>query len=156
MYLVEICKDSAVDITLRLNFLEIIELRSLGWRSNPHLEQFYQEKIAQFEQREGASQEVLEVKTKNFASALASQGDYRSAGAGYNKVEEDDQLKFQTSVQDLFPDTKLRVRESLVVEVENVAEKLVLSSTNSELVKEAKSCLSQYFKSLSRKTRVRS
>ena len=141
-FLTEICKDSAVDITLRLNILEIIELRSLFWCSNPQLERFYQEKIAHFEQRERAFHEVQDIKTKNFASALASRGD-RSARSN---IDEDDQLKFQTSVQDLFPNIKLRERECVVVDVKDVKEKLFLSSTNAKLVKDAKSCLSQFFR----------
>ena len=144
MYLIEICKDSAVDITVRLDILEIIELRSLGWSSNPHLEYFYQEKKAQFDQTESDFQSV---KSKNFAKALASKGDKRSPRSN---IEEDDKLKFQTSVQDLFPNTKLRVRECVVVEGKDVPEKLFLSSTNYQLVKDAKSCLSEYFSFQSR------
>ena len=152
MYLMEICQDSTVEITLRLNILEVIELRSLGWSSNPHLEQFYREKKAQFEQTESAFPEVQQDKNKNFASALqASQADTRSARSN---IDDADELKFQTSVQELFPNTKLRVRECVVVEGKDVPEKLFLSSTNSQLVKDAKSCLSQYFKSISRQPGV--
>ena len=151
-FLTEICKDSAVDITLRLNILEIIELRSLSWCSNPQLERFYQEKVAHFEQRERAFHEVQDVKTKNFASALASRGDKSVK----SNIDEDDQLKFQTSVQDLFPNIKLRERECVVVDVKDVKEKLFLSSTNAKLVKDAKSCLSQYFRSQSQEARLHS
>ena len=52
MYLTEICKDTRVDVTLRLKVLEIIELRSLGWNTNPGMESFYQEKISMFEKKE--------------------------------------------------------------------------------------------------------
>ena len=79
--------------------------------------------------------EVQQVKSKNSARS---------------NTEEDDKLKFQTSVQDLFPDTKLRKRECMVVDKNDVKEKLFLSSTNYQLVKDAKSCLSEYFSFQSR------
>ena len=135
IFLVEICKDPAVDIILRLNILEIIELRSLNWRSNPTLEHFYEEKKAQIEERKNVFYKIQQVKSKNSARS---------------NTEEDDKLKFQTSVQDLFPDTKLRKRECLVVDKNDVKEKLFLSSTNYQLVKDAKSCLSEYFSFQSR------
>ena len=153
MYLIEICQDSTVEITLRLNILEIIELRSLGWSSNPHLEHFYQEKKAQFEQTESDYPEAQQVKSRNFASALLAPQADKTRSASSN-IEEDDKLKFQTSVQELFPNTKLRVRECVVVEEKDVPEKLFLTSTNSQLVKDAKACLSQYFKSISRQPGV--
>ena len=142
MFLTEICKDSAVDVSLRLNILEIIELRSLSWCSNPHLDRFYREKKAQFEQREHAFNEVQDVKIKNFASAITSQVDK----SGKTNIDKDDELKFQTSVQDLFPNTKLRERACVLVDLKDGKEKLFLSSTNAELVKDAKSCLSQFFR----------
>ena len=130
IFLVEICKDSAVDIIIRLNILEIIELRSQDWHSNTHLENFYQEKKAQFEERKNVFYEFQQVKSRNSARS---------------NTEEDDKLKFQTCVQDLFPNTKLRKRECVVVDMKDVKEKLFLTSTNSQLVKDAKSCLSEYF-----------
>ena len=149
MFLTEICQDSAVEISLRLNILEIIELRSLSWRSNPHVEHFYQEKKAHFEQRQRPFHEVQDIKKKNFASALA----YKGEKSAKSNIDDDDKLKFQTSVQDLFPNIKLRERECVVVEGKDVKEKLFLSSTNSQLVKDAKSCLSQYFSSQARQSR---
>ena len=138
IYFTDICKDSAIDITLRLKILEIIELRSLDWNSNPQLEHFYQEKLTQFQEK--VQQDA--VKRKTLAEAFS----YKGKGEKTSKITKDgDNLRFQTSVQDLFPDSQLRSRECIVVDVKGTKVKLFLSSANTELMKDAKICLSQYF-----------
>jgi len=42
--LTRLCQDSSIELELRLRFLEMIELRSLGWDSNENLEAFYRDK----------------------------------------------------------------------------------------------------------------
>jgi len=41
--LTNLCQDSSLDIVLRLQILEVIELRSLGWKPNPTVENYYKE-----------------------------------------------------------------------------------------------------------------
>ena len=43
--LTKLCQESSLGLELRLRFLEIIELRSLGWDSNENLEAFYKDKF---------------------------------------------------------------------------------------------------------------
>ena len=43
--LVKLCQDSVLDLEVRLQILEIIELRSFGWTSNRGMEEFYIEKF---------------------------------------------------------------------------------------------------------------
>lgn len=47
--LTRLCQDSSLDLELRLRFLEVIELRSLGWESNANLENYYREKFSELE-----------------------------------------------------------------------------------------------------------
>ena len=43
--LVKLCQDSYLDLEVRLQILEIIELRSFGWKPNKGMEEFYIEKF---------------------------------------------------------------------------------------------------------------
>jgi len=43
--LVRLCQESFLDLELRLQILEIVELRSFGWKSNKGMEEFYTEKF---------------------------------------------------------------------------------------------------------------
>ncbi len=40
------CRDDRLDMASRLHLLEIIELRSLGWRLDPSVAEYYQQKLA--------------------------------------------------------------------------------------------------------------
>merc|ERR1719481_821376 len=44
--LTKLCQDKRVDIFLRLQLLKLIELRSLGWRSNQTVESYYKERFS--------------------------------------------------------------------------------------------------------------
>ena len=46
--LTTLCQDTGVDILLRLQILEVIELRSLGWDSNPTVENYYKERFKKY------------------------------------------------------------------------------------------------------------
>jgi len=46
--LTNLCQDSSLDIVLRLQLLEVIELRSLGWKPDPTVENYYKERINKF------------------------------------------------------------------------------------------------------------
>jgi len=46
--LTNLCQDSSLDIVLRLQLLEVIELRSLGWKPDPTVEKYYEERIGKF------------------------------------------------------------------------------------------------------------
>jgi len=64
--LTKICQDTQLNLELRLQVLEVIELRTLSWVSNPTVDNYYQERFAQFEERRKKDQERKEAKgTKN-------------------------------------------------------------------------------------------
>ena len=46
--LTKICQDSQLDVLLRLQVLEVIELRTLGWVRSEAVDNYYQERFAQF------------------------------------------------------------------------------------------------------------
>ena len=50
--LTEFCKDGTINMVLRLRVLEIIEMRTMGWRMSSTAEEYYTTKIAQFQKRE--------------------------------------------------------------------------------------------------------
>ena len=49
--LARLCQDSSLDLELRLQLLELIELRSLGWESNESMESFYRDNFEEVEER---------------------------------------------------------------------------------------------------------
>jgi len=49
--LVRLCQDNSLELELRLQLLELIELRSLGWESNESMESFYRDKFEEVEER---------------------------------------------------------------------------------------------------------
>jgi len=72
--LTRLCQDSSIELELRLRFLEMIELRSLGWDSNENVEAFYRDKYnevvgkgddtvinKELEEEEEAVQEMINV-----------------------------------------------------------------------------------------------
>lgn len=138
-----ICRDSAVDPTLRLKTMEIIELRTLGWETNEQLERFYSKKLSHYEELKRYEKQEQEAKNKSIAEAFASkpQKSTRKTDTG------DDKQRFKTSVHELFPN--LRERECLIVDVNGEKVKLFLSSTNVKVLKEARVCLAQHFASKS-------
>ena len=132
IYLTEICKDVRVDINLRLKILEIIELRSLGWKSNPGLEAFYQEKTAMFEKKQDSTA------VEKPASPEVGRGD------GLNSQSEP---SHQASVDTQLPKRPHQKGEYLTVNLEGKNVQLFLSSPSSRLTKHAKLILSQNFAS---------
>jgi len=60
--LTKICQDTELDLVLRLQVLEVIELRTLGWKSNEVVDNYYNERFAQFEESRRRKQERKEAK----------------------------------------------------------------------------------------------
>jgi len=60
--LTKICQDTQLNLELRLQVLEVIELRTLSWVSNPTVDNYYQERFAQFEERRKKEQDRKEAK----------------------------------------------------------------------------------------------
>ena len=130
MYLTDICKDARVDVSLRLNILEIIELRSLGWNSNPVMESFYQEKKSMLEKKKEKS-------PGKQVTSLASMGDSQQS------------LTSVEMVQPRPPANQEQLGEYLAVNLDGETVQLFLSSANAHLTRHAKLILSQHFASKS-------
>jgi len=62
--LTKICQDSQLEVLLRLQVLEVIELRTLGWVRSEAVDNYYQERFAQFGEAR-KEQERREAKTKS-------------------------------------------------------------------------------------------
>ena len=143
--LTEFCKDGKVDIVLRLRVLEIIELRTMGWKMSSGAEQYYTTKIAHFQERKETN------KLLTGASSLADTASIKSSKTTTDKKmnfdhnigqrSNLDEMRFQTPVKELFPDRELKQRECVVVG--NV--KIFLLSSSTKLLKEAKAVLSDNF-----------
>ena len=134
--LTELCKDETVELVLRLKVLEVIELRTMGWRASSSAAQYYRERIPQVEDRQQRRrQQQTPARATSNSVTPPSDGSIISAQATGNKDGED--LRFQTSVKDLFPNTNIRERECVVVD----GVKIFLSSASPELLKEAKAVL---------------
>ena len=142
--LTEFCKDGKVDIVLRLRVLEIIELRTMGWKMNSGAEEYYTTKIAHFQERMEKNKSLIG------ASSLADTAAIKSSKTSDKKMNSNDntgqrsnldEMRFQTPVKELFPDRELKQRECVVVG--NV--KIFLLSSSTKLLKEAKTVLSDNF-----------
>ena len=134
--LTELCKDESLELVLRLKVLEVIELRTMGWRASSSAAQYYRERIPQVEdsQRRRRTQQTAARPSSNSVTP-PSAGSIGSIQAKGGKEGED--LRFQTSVKELFPNTNIRERECVVVD----GVKIFLSSASPELLKEAKAVL---------------
>ena len=137
MYLTEICKDTRVDVTLRLKVLEIIELRSLGWNTNPGMESFYQEKISMFEKKENSSSMGKLASPSPPPSPVSRRGDGLASQSSLSSV--DSQVAARSGQKG----------EYLSVSLEGENVRLFLSSASPRLTKHAKLILSQHFASKS-------
>ena len=128
--LTELCKDESLELVLRLKVLEVIELRTMGWRASSSAAQYYRERIPQVED----SQQRRRMRTP----AKPSSNSVTPSSAGNtSSIQDDEDLRFQTSVKELFPNTNIRERECVVVD----GVKIFLSSASPELLKEAKAVL---------------
>ena len=132
MHFTDLCRDDRISSLLRLRVLEILELRSLDWKTNPDVESFYREKISKIEDN-------------NMRRTLSS------TSQGPKSPEEG---KSATSSQRVLSSSgdilESKIKEScLVVNIGGKSAKLFLSSDDPELVINAKTVLAQYFASKS-------
>jgi len=145
--LTEFCKDGTINMVLRLRVLEIIELRTMGWRMSSTAEEYYTTKIAQFQKREeskGTNGSVLAAssKTEEFKSTKSDTADrFKMPNPKIGGRSSNDELRFKTPVHELFPDKELKERECVVVD----KVKIFLSSSSTKLLKEAKIVLMENF-----------
>jgi len=128
-FLTELCKANDVDLRLRIKALELIELRSLGYKSNPMVDKYYSERFAQF------AQSSKKPSLKSGGASLASEAKPSPSLAG-------SAVTTCTSYHELFPHGSVRERGCISV---NGGVKIFLSSTDQNLVNEAKKLLSDYF-----------
>merc|ERR1719204_1850375 len=54
LQLINVCQDPSVDVVLRLQLLEIIELRTLGWQSVPLIDAYYKKRFGDYDQKQKA------------------------------------------------------------------------------------------------------
>ena len=133
--LMELCKDETLELVLRLKVLEVIELRTMGWRASSSAAQYYRERIPQVEDSQQRRRMRTPAKPSSSSVTPPSAGNNSSTQAREDK--DDGDLRFQTSVKELFPNTNIRERECVVVD----GVKIFLSSASPELLKEAKAVL---------------
>jgi len=126
--LTKICQDSQLDLVLRLQVLEVIELRTLGWKSNEGVDNYYKERFTQFEESRRKEQERKKAKASS-----------REGGDTKQRLSQTHSMK---STQELASE-----KHKSVVTVGG--EKICISSTNAELTASAKKFLENHFSSQS-------
>ena len=98
----ELCKDESLELVLRLKVLEVIELRTMGWRASSSAAQYYRERISQVEdnqQRRRVHQTPARPSSNSVTPpSAATISNVQPAGSKYGE-----DLRFQTSVKELFP-----------------------------------------------------
>jgi len=119
----KICQDTQLNLELRLQVLEVIELRTLSWVRNETVDDYYQERYAQFEEKRRKEQERKENKaaknkgekkrklSQTTQSMSSIQEDKKSAimdsvvGSSSNATRSRRALVDQLSIQSSIPDT---------------------------------------------------
>ena len=93
--LVKLCQDSDLDLEVRLQILEIIELRSFGWTSNRGMEEFYMDKFN--DARKAKEMSMTNSKSLNVSTSVANNSNRnstnpveRSKETGANVTNDDD------------------------------------------------------------------
>jgi len=71
--LTKLCQESSLGLEIRLRFLEVIELRSLGWDSNENLEAFYKDKFNEVVEKTGSEPSSLDTTDDDDNSEDAAQ-----------------------------------------------------------------------------------
>jgi len=86
-----LCADSSVDIQLRLQLLETLELRSLGWRRHPAMADYYSQRAlaakSQTESSLRASSQRQQMETSQQASSTIGGGSVQQVPPGAVMVD---------------------------------------------------------------------
>jgi len=112
----EFCKDVTIDVALRLQVLEVLELRIMNWVVRPELTEFYQTGIAKFEENKKMQQAQAIVDDGSVKSASTISTAFLEKPNRQKSYPVGDDMRFKTSVQELFPDVKLKERECVIVD----------------------------------------
>ena len=145
--LTEFCKDGNINMVLRLRVLEIIEMRTMGWRMSSTAEEYYTTKIAQFQKREESKEtngSVLAASSANDVHKSNKTGTadkYKGSNPKICGGSSKDEMRLQTPVHELFPNKELKERECVVVD----KVKIFIYSSSTRLLKEAKIVLTENF-----------
>ena len=139
--LTEFCKDGNINMVLRLRVLEIIEMRTMGWRMSSTAEEYYTTKIAQFQKREESKGTNGTVLTASSEKGVVKSTKPNTAEGYKVPRSSNDEMRFKTPVHELFPDKELKERECVVVD----KVKIFLYSSSTKLLKEAKIVLMENF-----------
>jgi len=123
--LTKICQDTELDLVLRLQVLEVIELRTLGWKSNEVVDNYYNERFAQFEESRRRKQERKEAK------------DSRSKEGGDKKPR----LSLTPSMSSIQEQASEKEKDFVIVD----GVKLFLQSSSVQLTASAKKLLEGHF-----------
>lgn len=136
----EFCKDVTIDVALRLQVLEVLELRIMNWVVRPELTEFYQTGIAKFEENKKMQQAQAIVDDGSVKSASTISTAFLEKPNRQKSYPVGDDMRFKTSVQELFPDVKLKERECVIVD----GVKIFLSSVSNDLLRKAKVILTEH------------
>jgi len=112
----EFCKDVTIDVALRLQVLEVLELRIMNWVVRPELTEFYQTGIAKLEENKKMQQAQAIVDDGSVKSASTISTAFLEKPNRQKSYPVGDDMRFKTSVQELFPDVKLKERECVIVD----------------------------------------
>jgi len=127
-----ICQDNQLELYIRLQVLEVIELRTLGWKSNKMVDDYYQERYAQFEES-SAMEEAMRVTKEEDVRREAISGKSKDGG----EKRKSRKTSSMRSVSELTKDDK----EFVIIN----GEKIFISSDNPELAANAKKLIVDHF-----------
>ena len=127
-----VCQDNQLELYIRLQVLEVIELRTLGWKSNKMVDDYYQERYAQFEESR-AMEEAMRVTKEEGVRREAICAKSKDGGEKRKSRKTPSML----SVPELTKDDK----EFVIIN----GEKIFISSDNPELAANAKKLIVEHF-----------
>jgi len=149
--LVEACRDESLDLVARVHMLEIIELRTMNWKTNENVTNYYKQKLAQIE-TESLSPKTAPVILNPSAPDFSPRPPSSEQGEKREKLRNSKSTSsFRISpVQELEKDSllisgspELCSKSSETVKVGT--EQLTITGVTPELVKTAKIVLNEFF-----------
>ena len=135
--LVKLCQDSFLDLEVRLQILELIELRSFGWKPNKGMEEFYIEKFN--EARKAKEMSMKNPESVNVSTSAAN----KSARNSSPPIEQNKEavMTKETAASVGAPDSDDVTRSLLMIG----SSELALESQDRRLVQLARQQLETFF-----------
>ena len=152
--LMSACRLEQFPLLCRLHMLELLELRSMAWQSNPTLDHYYRQKLAQIEGDERPAQSKTAPVQSTVVNPFAFRASYQEGDGAReitNKPELQSVLREETENKSAVTATSPLPGEiqcqgkKFFVTLQVQGDELTISGASMDLVKTAKIVLNEFF-----------